>query len=110
MITPTPIAISVYRDSAFDAEFDFSNADGSAYDLTGWTIAAQTLSADADNAMDFDVDVDAEGGSVVLSLTNTETSTLNVNSRTSYTITGTAPDGSGPYFLVNGQVMVVDVS
>jgi hypothetical protein len=110
MITPTNLPISIYRNSAFDAEFAFANTDGSAYDLTDWTLWAETVSADSLNVLSFDVDVDAEGGSVVLSLTDAETSAMNVNSKTSYTIRGTAPDGSGPYFFVNGNVQVVDVS
>jgi hypothetical protein len=110
MITPTQIPLVVYRNSAFDAECDFKNADGSAYDLTGWTITAEMTSADSLNALMFDIDIDAAGGSVVLSLTDTETSAMNVNSRTSYSVIGTAPDGSGPYFLVIGSVQIVDVS
>lgn len=110
MITPTKLPISVYRASAYDQEFDFTNADGSAYNLTGWTIKAQMNSADTKNALSFGVNVDAVGGSVVLSLTDSETSTLDVVPNTNYTIVGTDGDGNGPYFLVIGNVTIVDVS
>jgi hypothetical protein len=108
VITPTEIPLTIYRDSAFDAQFNFANADGSAYDFTGWTIGADMSSPDPANADQFTVEV--TGGSVILSLTYEQTAALNVNSRTNYTINGTGPGGSGPYFLVNGQVSVVDVT
>lgn len=110
MITPTKLPISVYRGSAYDQEFSFTNADDSAYDLTGWTVLAHMNSADPKNGLTFSVDVDEAGGSVVLSLTDAETSALDVVPATSYVITGVDGSGNGPYFLVIGDVTIVDVS
>lgn len=110
MITPTDYSLTIYRESAFDAEFDFTNADGSAYDFTGWDLSAQLQSADPANATAFQISVDEMGGTIVLSLTSDVTEALNVNSRTTYRIKAFGPDASGPYFLVKGNVSVIDVS
>jgi hypothetical protein len=112
MITPTEIPLTIYTRSAFDQGYDFwaDTAHTQPYDFTPWAVTATLISASLSNSEAFDVDV--EGGVVTLSLSEEETAALNDTVRTTYAITVTGTEGSpgGPYYIVKGEVTVVDVA
>lgn len=109
MIVPSNISQKIYRKSAFDAEYDFTNKDGSTYDFTGWEITASLLSASSVNSVEFNVVV--EGGTVTISLTGDQTAALKETVSTQYEIMMSKADGSaGPYFLVQGNVNILGIS
>ena len=92
--------------ASFEREFEYTNEDGTPFDLTGYSALMQIReTADAALALEIDPDIDVATGKVSISMTAAQTSTLTAPSYV-YAIELYAPGNEPTLRFVEGGVRV----